>query len=135
MLYSLSGQDRDTSIKTFINDAEFSASLLHELSHWSGHKDRLNRIVHGSRFGDNAYAFEELVAEIGSAFTCSYLGVPLENAQHAEYLSHWAAVIKGKPSFLWKAASQSQILFDYLLTITGERVIEDEEVWEEVGVA
>jgi len=121
------------SIKTFTSDAEFSASLLHEVAHWSGHKDRLNRIVHGNRFGDNAYAFEELTAEIGSAFLCSYLDVPLENAQHPEYLSHWAKVIGEKPSILWKAASQSQILFDYLLTITGERVEESEEVWEEVA--
>lgn len=121
------------SIKTFMSDAEFSASLLHELSHWSGHKDRLNRIVRGNRFGDDAYAFEELVAEIGSAFLCSYLGVPLENAQHAEYLSHWARVIKEKPSILWKAASKSQEAFDYLLDITGERVEENEEVWEEVA--
>ena len=121
------------SIKTFTSDAEFSASLLHELSHWTGHKDRLNRIVHGNRFGDNAYAFEELTAEIGSAFLCSYLGVPLEGAQHPEYLSHWAKIIGEKPSILWKAASQSQILFDYLLTITGESDVEDEEVWEEVA--
>jgi len=123
------------SIKTFISDKGYHASLLHELSHWTGHKDRLNRIVHGNRFGDNAYAFEELTAEIGSAFLCSYLGVPLENAQHPEYLSHWAKVIGEKPSILWKAASQSQILFDYLLRITGERVEESEESWEEVGAA
>jgi len=130
-------QDRieTPSIKSFLTDEGFHATLLHELSHWTGHKDRLNRIVHGSRLGDNAYAFEELTAELGSAFLCAYLGVPLDNAQHPEYLSHWAKVIGEKPSVLWKAASQSQILFDYLMTITGETVENEEEVWEELGAA
>lgn len=123
------------SIKTFISDKGYHASLLHELSHWTGNKDRLNRLVVGSRFGDDAYAFEELVAEMASAFLCSYLGISLVQAQHPEYLAHWASVLKEKPTILWKSASKSQEVFDYLLTITGERVVEDEEVWDEVGAA
>jgi antirestriction protein ArdC len=122
-------------IKSFINTEGYHASLLHELSHWSGHSDRLNRLAIDTKFGDTAYAFEELIAEMGSAFLCSYLGVPLENAQHPEYLAYWAKVISDKPSILWKAATKSQALHDYLMAITGETIESEEPSWEEVGAA
>jgi antirestriction protein ArdC len=50
------------------------ATLLHELVHWSGAEHRLARTF-GKRFGDEAYAMEELVAELGAAFLCADLGL------------------------------------------------------------
>lgn len=55
----------------------YYATLLHELTHWSGHEPRLNR-VYGKRFGDEGYAAEELVAELGAAFLCADLAVTAE---------------------------------------------------------
>ena len=55
----------------------FYSTLCHELVHWSGVKARLDRDLSG-RFGDDAYAMEELVAELGSAFLCADLGITPE---------------------------------------------------------
>jgi antirestriction protein ArdC len=52
----------------------YCATRAHELIHWTGHPDRLAREF-GQRFGDSAYAFEELVAELGAAFVCADLGI------------------------------------------------------------
>ena len=62
---------------------------LHELTHWTSHPDRCNRQL-SSRAHLESYAFEELVAEIGSAFLSSHCGLPGE-MQHASYISSLAA--------------------------------------------
>ncbi len=71
-------------------DAEsYAATKAHELTHWTSHPSRLARVL-GKRFGDNAYAAEELIAELGSAFLCADLGITAEpRADHASYLAHW----------------------------------------------
>ena len=67
----------------------YYATLVHELTHWSGAKHRLNREF-GKRFGDQAYAAGELVAEIGAAFLCAELQITQETrADHAQYLAQW----------------------------------------------
>lgn len=91
----------------------FEATLLHELTHWTGHKSRLAREF-GKRFGDQAYAFEELVAELGSAFLCAELGVE-GRLQHAEYLGQWAAVLKADRRAIFTAARLAQQASEYLL--------------------
>jgi antirestriction protein ArdC len=66
----------------------YFATLVHELTHWTSPVHRLARDL-GKRFGDSAYAAEELVAEIGSAFLCSELGITQDtSANHAQYLAH-----------------------------------------------
>ncbi|MGH6892556.1 MAG: zincin-like metallopeptidase domain-containing protein, partial [Dongiaceae bacterium] len=65
----------------------YYATLVHELTHWSGANHRLARDM-GKRFGDHAYAAEELVAEIGAAFLCAELSITQETrADHAQYLA------------------------------------------------
>jgi antirestriction protein ArdC len=59
--------------RRFTNAEAFCATSLHEAVHWTGHVSRLNRQF-GKRFGDAAYAFEELVAELGSAFVMGHCG-------------------------------------------------------------
>jgi antirestriction protein ArdC len=72
----------------------YYSTLVHELTHWSGAKHRLNRDF-GKRSGDQAYASEELVAEIGAAFPCAELQVTQEiRADHAQYLAQWLRLIK-----------------------------------------
>lgn len=89
--------------------------LLHELTHWTGAEFRLNR-AYGKRFGGQAYAFEELIAEIGSAFSCSYLGISAEpRADHAAYVASWLRVLKSDPQAIFTAASAAQEAHEYLI--------------------
>lgn len=96
-------------------DAEsYAATKAHELTHWTGHKDRMAREF-GKRFGDKAYAFEELVAELGSAFLCADLGVTPETREdHASYLAHWLDVLKSDKRAIFTAAAHAQRAADYL---------------------
>lgn len=89
----------------FAKAENFYAVALHELTHWVGHSSRLNREF-GTRFGDEAYAFEELVAEIGSAFLNAELGfidATLEN--HASYVDSWVTVLKRDKKAIVSAAA------------------------------
>ena len=100
-------------VEGFSHPDEYYSTLLHELSHWSGHPDRLSRITLG-KFGTHAYGYEELIAELSAAFLCSYLNIPLEKNQHPEYLANWAEAIGEKPNILFKASNQEQAAFEYL---------------------
>jgi len=101
--------------KMFKTEGGFYGTILHELVHWTGHQARLNREF-GSRFADNAYAFEELVAEIASCFVCNELNVPnseqLEN--HVGYVSHWLDILKRDKSAIIKAAKLASDASDYI---------------------
>lgn len=96
-------------------DAEsYAATKAHELLHWTGHPTRLAREF-GKRFGDTAYAREELVAELGSAFLCAALGITLEpRKDHAAYLGQWLAVLKEDKRAIFSAAAHAQRAVDYL---------------------
>jgi antirestriction protein ArdC len=99
----------------FESRASFQATALHELTHWTGHESRLDRKF-GARFGDEAYAFEELVAELGSAFLSATLGVenaPLEH--HASYVDNWLRVLQSDKRAIFTAASQAQKAADFVI--------------------
>ena len=69
----------------------------------------------GKRFGDDAYAVEELVAELGAAFLCADLGVTLEpRADHAAYIQNWLKVLKADKKAIFTAASQAAKATDFL---------------------
>lgn len=92
----------------------YESTRLHELGHWSGADHRLNR-EHG-RFGDNAYAFEELVAELSAAFLCAELEITnTPRADHAQYIAHWLEVLNGDSKAIFSAASQATRAVDYLM--------------------
>jgi antirestriction protein ArdC len=83
----------------------YYATLLHELTHWTGDARRCDRQF-GKRFGDDAYAVEELVAELGAAFLCADLGVTLTpRPDHAAYVANWLAVLKADKKAIFTAAS------------------------------
>lgn len=94
---------------------DFYATGLHELGHWTGHESRLDR-TWGKRFGDDAYAFEELVAEMASAFLCAHLGLTGE-LQHENYIAGWLKILKADYRALVKAASQAQKAFEYICAL------------------
>ena len=85
----------------------YYATLLHELTHWTGHKSRCDRDL-GKRFGKAAYAMEELVAELGSAFVCARLQITASpRLDHAQYLAHWLNVMKSDKRAIFTAASKA----------------------------
>ena len=94
------------------------STVGHELIHWTGHPSRVSRDLSG-RFGDDAYAAEELVAELGSAFTAARLGLTnTPRADHVAYLGHWLRILKADPKALFAAASQAQRAVDYIANRT-----------------
>jgi len=100
--------------QAFTDADAYAATALHELTHWTGHKARLDRDFSG-RFGGKAYAAEELVAEFGSAFLCAALGVNSALEHHASYLQHWKQLLTDEPRALVTATSKAQAACDYLL--------------------
>lgn len=91
------------------------STMAHELTHWTGHESRLAR-TYGKRFGDDAYAAEELVAELGAAFTLAAIGRSSEPREdHAQYLAAWLRVLKADPSRLWTAAKHAETASAYLI--------------------
>lgn len=97
-------------------DAEsYCATLAHELTHWTKHASRLDRDFGRKAFGDEGYAREELVAEIGSAFLACDLGLtPEPREDHAAYLDHWLKVLKEDKRAIFQAAAHAQKAVDYL---------------------
>jgi antirestriction protein ArdC len=97
-------------------DAEsYCSTLAHELTHWTKHPSRLNREFGRKKFGDEGYAREELVAEIGAAFLCCDLGItPEPREDHAAYLGHWLKVLKGDKRAIFQAAAHAQKAADHL---------------------
>ncbi len=86
---------------------------LHELGHWTGHISRLNRDFSGKRGGD-AYAREELVAELCAAFLCAELGV-VPTVRHADYLGAWLEILRGDNRAIFQAASLASKAADFVL--------------------
>jgi len=103
------------------NDAEsYAATKAHELTHWTAHPCRLARVL-GKRFGDNAYAAEELIAELGAAFLCADLGItPEPRDDHAAYLGHWLKVLREDKRAIFSAAAHAQRAVDYLQSLQRE---------------
>ncbi|EGT3576382.1 TPA: ArdC family protein [Serratia liquefaciens] len=97
----------------FSDAANFYATGLHELVHWSGGKKRLNREMKG-KFGSEDYAFEELIAELGSAFLMADLGIVGE-VQHESYIASWLKALKNDKRFIFKAASAASKAHRYLM--------------------
>jgi len=99
----------------FTIEVNYYATALHELGHWTGHVSRLNRSF-GKRFGDDAYAMEELVAELSAAFAMGHLGLADGSIEmHADYLQSWIRVLKADKAAIFTAASQASKAADYVL--------------------
>lgn len=102
----------------FATVEDFLATKAHEQLHWSGAEHRLARAF-GRRFGDEAYAFEELVAEIGAAALGLRIGLPPRMLDdHAAYLGHWIKILKARPGALLEASGHAQRAVDYLLAFS-----------------
>lgn len=117
---------------SFLTESDYYHTAFHELIHYTGHESRLARLSKNARFGDRAYAFEELVAEIGGCFLANEIGVPqsddLSNQQ--AYLSYWLQVLENDPKAIFTAATQASAASDYILWFSRQgkgSVAEEEE--------
>ena len=96
----------------FKTESDYYATALHELTHWSGAKHRLDR-TKGKRFADAAYAFEELVAELGAAFLCQDYKIA-GDLRHADYIGSWLKCLKADNKAIFNAAALAQKAADYI---------------------
>jgi len=98
---------------TFNSEANYYATAFHELGHWTGAKSRLDRQLDKGRFGNPAYAFEELVAEMTAAFLCQDYGIQGE-LRHAGYIQSWLKACRDDSKAIFKAAALAQKAADYI---------------------
>ncbi len=98
-------------LEEFKSVEEYYNTTFHELGHGTGHKSRLDRNM-VSRFGDQGYAAEELVAELCAAFICAEFSI--DGVQHAEYIGHWIKLLKDDNRAFFTAASKASQAVEYL---------------------
>lgn len=103
--------------EAFKDSSSYYATALHELVHWTGHPQRLDRQL-GHRFGEAAYAAEELVAEMGGAFLCASCRID-GHLQHAEYIGDWLKVLKSDERAIFTASTQAQQAADFIESKVG----------------
>jgi antirestriction protein ArdC len=102
----------------FKSREHFLATSLHECGHWTGAKSRLDRDLK-SRFNEKAYAAEELIAELNSAFLCAHLGIRGE-LRHAEYIASWISLLKQDDRAIFTAASKASQAANFLRAFSSE---------------
>jgi antirestriction protein ArdC len=114
--YSCEGDYIQMPVIDAFRDAEsFYATLAHEATHWTRHPARLDRDLGRKHYGDEGYAREELVAELGAAFLCADLDLtPEVREDHAAYLACWLQVLKNDNRAIFSAAAHAQRASDYL---------------------
>ena len=101
------------------HDAEgYYNVALHELVHWTGHADRCARDLR-NRFGSEAYAAEELIAELGSAFLCAETGIsPEPRIDHARYIDAWLKILKNDKRAIFTAAAKANQAVNFLTSLS-----------------
>jgi len=98
--------------QAFFEQINFYRTAFHELSHWTGHKSRLDREFAG-KFGSEAYAREELIAELSAAFICAELGIR-PTVRHADYIGAWLEVLREDDRAIFRAASLASKAAEYI---------------------
>lgn len=99
-------------LDSFLSEELYIATLFHELGHWTGHKSRLDRDQTGTK-RSKEYAYEELVAEITSAFFAQHFGLD-GKLQHAEYLHHYINILKSDSTIIKTASADAQKAYEHL---------------------
>ena len=102
--------------ESFISESEYYSTALHELSHWTGHKSRLNRDMTGNK-NSLSYALEELNAEIGSFMFCAEYGIEFNPTAHISYIKSWANALEDTPKAIFKASSNANKIKNFILDI------------------
>lgn len=102
-------------LQAFRDPESYYATLAHEATHWTRHPSRLNRSFGRKHWGDEGYAREELVAELGAAYLCADLDLtPDVREDHAAYIDHWLRILRSDSRAIFQAAAHAQKATDYL---------------------
>jgi antirestriction protein ArdC len=112
-------------MEQFDTAANYYATLLHEIGHWTGHDSRLDRELKND-FGTEKYAKEELRAEIASLMLGSEMQIGHEFGKHAAYVDNWIKILKDDPYELFKASADAQKIFDFMLKLGPKRDIKED---------
>ncbi len=99
--------------QAFFDQINFYRTAFHELSHWTGHKSRLDREFSG-KFGSESYAREELVAELSTGFICAELGIR-PTVCHADYIGAWLEALREDDKAIFRAASQASKAAEFVI--------------------
>jgi antirestriction protein ArdC len=112
----------------FRSPEAYYATLAHELTHWTKHPKRLDREFGRTKWGDEGYAREELVAELGAAFLCADLDLtPEAGTDHAAYVQSWLKVLKEDKRAIFSAAAHAQKAADYLHSLQPQSANQEEK--------
>jgi len=122
--------------ETFRDAQSYAATLAHELTHATKHGKRLARDLGRVRRGDQGYAREELVAELGAAFLCADLGLtPEVREDHAAYIATWITVLQNDKRAIFSAAAHAQRAADYLHSLQPQQTQQTQQTEEERDAA
>lgn len=111
------------NLESFDSEDSYWSVAWHEIVHATGHNDRLGRDLSG-RFGDESYAAEELIAELGAAFLCANLGIEQDGEprpDHAAYLQSWLKVLKNDKRAIFTAAKAAEKAAEWVLDRADDR--------------
>lgn len=109
--------------ESFHDAPGYYGTALHELAHWTGHPDRLNRqtLNDSYRFGDQNYAREELRAELASLFLAAERGIPHDPAHHASYVSSWIQALRNDKNEIFRASYDASRATEFLLALERDK--------------
>lgn len=120
-------RERFTGTDTSTETESYYSVLLHELTHWTGHPKRCHRDL-GNRFGNEAYAMEELIAELGASFLCSDLQVVVAvRADHAQYIQTWLKVLREDKIAIFTASNRAMKAVDFLHGLQDRSIKEQQD--------
>ena len=100
------------AFEAFKGADHFYCTAFHELTHWTGHKSRLDRDLK-NRFGSHEYAAEELIAELGAAFLCAEFGFD-GDVRNAGYIATWIELLKADKRAFFTACNRASKAAEYL---------------------
>ena len=104
-------------IETFKTTEGYVATKFHEYAHSTGHQARLNRpgVMVVAAFGSENYGFEELVAELTSAYLCASNGIDNTMENSSAYIQNWLGVLRNDKTMLLKASGKATAAVEYIL--------------------
>lgn len=110
----------------FTDAEKYYSTALHELGHWTGHESRLDRPLMNA-FGTEAYAKEELRAEIASMMLGQTLGIGHDPGQHVAYVGSWIKALQDDPYEIVLACQDAEKVHDYVMAFERTKALEPVE--------
>ena len=123
--------------KQFESAEGFLSTVLHEMNHSTGHKNRLNRNFENKVSKENEYAMEELVAELSTTFLEADLGINLEfeSTEYLDYLGSWIETLKEDPNILYKVCKEANMASEYLFENYTRKLEKKKDFYEQMEEA